>query len=393
MNIRIDWPPRGHGYTEEEIDAVARVMRATGEALTQGACVQEFEEAFSDYLGVDNAFTTMSCAHALDIAGMLADVQPGNEVIIPAHTYCASAISFARRGAIIKWADICPDSLTITLDSIRELTTDKTKAIVAVHLYGLLCPEITGISSYAAERDIVLIEDCAQALGAMGHGKHAGTFGDIGCYSFHSQKNLTTLGEGGMIVIRDPVLAEKVPGLRMNGHVQFGEKPEYWLPAMTNVDLDIEGMWPIKSTMNEAQAAVGIRALGRLDELTRKRRERGLLFREAMKEYPELSFQKIHSPDAHSHHLLPASYRGSGKTRDDLIRMLSSEYGIKAIIQYYPLNRYDLFRKTGHGIADIPETDRFFDNMISFPFSVEISDEDFQYMIESTKKALARLRA
>jgi perosamine synthetase len=110
-----------------------------------------------------------------------------------------------------------------------------------------------------------------------------------------------------------------------------------------------------------------------------------------MREFPELRFQAIHTPEAHSHHLLPARYDGE-QGRDALIRMLSRDYGIKAIIQYYPLNRYDLFRKTGHGQADVPETDRFFDNMVSFPFSMEISDADFDYMIESVRSALQRLR-
>ena len=102
MKMRVDWPSRGHGYTDEEINAVVQVMKSTGSALTQGTNVQKFEEDFASYLGVNKVYSTMSCAHSLDIAAMLADIQPGDEVIIPAHTYCASAISFARRGAIIK---------------------------------------------------------------------------------------------------------------------------------------------------------------------------------------------------------------------------------------------------------------------------------------------------
>lgn len=393
MNLRIDWPQRGHGYTDEEIAAVAEVMRATGQPLTQGPNVQRFEQSFAHYIGVDKAFATMSCAHTLDIAAMLADVQPGDEVIIPAHTYCASALAFARRGAVIKWADIDPNALTMSVDSMCHLVTEKTKAIVLVHLYGLLSPAVLEIAEFAKEKGIILIEDCAQALGAKLGNRHCGTFGDIGCYSFHSQKNLTTLGEGGMMVVRSPDLAIKVPGLRLNGHAPFAEKSEYWLPAMSNLDLDIPGMWPMKSTMTEAQAAVGRLVLGRLDDLTAKRRIRGLTFRQAMESFPELRFQSIHVPEAHSHHLLPARYDGArGGNRDDLIRLLSADFGVKAIVQYYPLYRYDLFRKTGYGTASVPETDRFFDNMVSFPFSLEISDVDFFYMIESTQSALRQLR-
>jgi len=392
MSYRIDWPARGHGYTEREIAAVAEVMRAKGTALTQGQNVQHFEVAFSKYLNSSNAFATMSCAHALDIAAMLCGVGDGDEVIIASHTYCASALAFARRGAVIKWADIDPEFLTMSPASVKQLLTSKTKVIVLVHLYGLMSPHTEEIAEIARLNSIMLVEDCAQCLGAKSGQSHAGTYGDIGCYSFHAQKNLTTLGEGGMIVVKSPEMAKKVPGLRLNGHAPFSSKPAYWLPAMTNVDQDSPGIWPIKSTMTEAQAAVGRLVLNRLDELTAQRRIRGLAFREAMAEFPELHFQAVPQQEMHSHHLLPARFDGQGCTRDDLIRLLSDEYKIKAIIQYHPLHRYDLFRKTGHGEANVPETNRFFDNMVSFPFSLEIEDADFAYLIDSVCSALTRLR-
>jgi perosamine synthetase len=392
MSFRIDWPQRGHGFTEDEIAAVGEVMRSVGKPLTQGVNVKQFEDAFSAHIGVANAFATMSCAHALDIVAMLANVQPGDEVIIPAHTYCASALAFARRGAVIKWADIDPVSFTMAPESMRELVTHRTKVVVLVHLYGLLSPHVDEIATFAKERGIYLVEDCAQSLGAIQGSRHGGSFGDFGCFSFHAQKNLSTLGEGGMLTVRNPELAAKVPGLRLNGHVPFANKSAYWLPAMTNVDQDLEGVWPMKSTMTEVQAVVGRMLLGRLTNLTEQRRERGLAFRSAMANFPELEFQGIHRAEAHSHHLLPARFEGNGKTRDDLIRDLSTNFGIKAIVQYYPLNRYDLFRKMGLGDANVPETDRFFDNMISFPFSLEIGDEDFRYVIDSVKTSLTTLR-
>ena len=391
MKMRVDWPSRGHGYTDEEINAVVQVMKSTGSALTQGTNVQKFEEDFASYLGVNKVYSTMSCAHSLDIAAMLADIQPGDEVIIPAHTYCASAISFARRGAIIKWADIDPESLTMSPASIKLLISKKTKAIVLVHLYGLLSPHVQDIAEFAKNRGVLLIEDCAQSLGAKLDETHSGTFGDIGCYSFHAQKNLSTLGEGGMIVVKSNDLASKVSGLRMNGHAPFENKPEYWLPAMTNVDLDIDGMWPMKSSMSETQAAVGRLVLKRLNDITEQRRTRGLAFRDAMEKFPELKFQTIHTPEAQSHHLLPARYISKSKTRDDLIRLLMSDYGIKTIIQYYPLNRYDFYIKAGYKKAFCPNSDIFYDNMVSFPFQHMMSEESFVEMTRIAKKVLSEL--
>jgi dTDP-4-amino-4,6-dideoxygalactose transaminase len=391
MDIRIDWPSRGHKFTEAEISAVADVMRNHSTALTQGPKVQNFEKKFADYIGADRAFALMSAAHGLDITAMLMEVGPEDEVIIPAHTYCASALAYARRGAQIKWADIDPKSFTASADSIRKLIGPKTKAIVIVHLYGLISPEIDEIVQLAKDSGIYLIEDCAQSLGAKWNGKHCGTFGDMGCYSFHSQKNLTTLGEGGMITVKNPALYDKVTGLRINGHAPFTNKPEYWLPAMVNVDEDIAGIWPFKSTMNEPQAAVGSLIIERMDELTEQRRERGLKIREALSDVKELEFQEIHNREAHSHHLLPARCTSSRWHRDDLIRLLYNNYGVKSIIQFYPLYRYDLFKKTGYENADVPETDSFFDNMISFPFSLVTSEEDFDYMIEAIRSAIQEL--
>ena len=393
MELKIDWPMRGHEYTNEEIAVVRGVMESSLSSLTQGDKVKKFEQDFALYLGVENCFATMSCAHALDLAAIIIDLKPGDEVIIPSHTYCASAISFAKRGAKIVWADIDPDYLTMSYESMLQSVSKNTKAIVLVHLYGMISPAAEQIAQYARDRGIFLIEDCAQSLGASYSGKKCGTFGDIACFSFHAQKNMSTLGEGGMLYVKDPKLSKLVPGLRLNGHSQYEGKSEYWLPAMTNVDCDIPGVWPMKSTMTECQAAVGSMLLARLDSLTDARRERGLLFRNSMANYPELKFQKIYDDHAHSHHLLPAYYEGPSSTRDDLIRLLYTDCGIKAIVQYHPLHRYDLFKKMGLGSANVPNTNKFFDNMISFPFSIVMDLKNFEYLIYSVQKSIKKLRS
>tara|TARA_Y100001954_G_scaffold196437_1_gene212779 strand:- start:950 stop:2125 length:1176 start_codon:yes stop_codon:yes gene_type:complete len=389
--MKIDWPHRGHSYTKQEIEAVVDIMSNPKFQLTQGSCVLKFEEDFMNYLGSENAFSLMSAAHGLDISANLIEIQKGDEVIIPAHTYCATALAYARRGAIIKWADICPDSLTVTLESISKLITSKTKAVVVVHLYGLMCPDIYKISDFLKSKNIFLVEDCAQSLGANFKGKHCGTIGDIGIFSFHSQKNLTTLGEGGMIVVKDQDLAKHVKGLRLNGHAPFTNKEEYWLPAMTNVDEDIPGIWPIKSSMNEAQGAIGSLIIKRMDSLTDSRRSLSKFFRTKFMNQDELKFQDIHSETAHSHHLLPARCISDNWNRDDLIKILYNKFNIKCVIQYYPLNRYDLFKKNGMGNASVPNTDEFYDNMISIPFSLTFSEEENIYLVNSIKEAINQL--
>ncbi|MEQ9364446.1 MAG: DegT/DnrJ/EryC1/StrS family aminotransferase, partial [Leptospirales bacterium] len=211
---------------------------------------------------------------------------------------------------------------------------------------------------------------------------------------FHAQKNMTLLGEGGAIVINREEVAHQVPGMRHNGHRPWPEGREhYWEPAMVNVDEYLPGVWPYNFPLTEVQAALGVKVLDRLDDLNTDRKKRGQRFIEAMRNYEELRFQAEHPDSENVFHLLPARVTlKSGKNRNDLIQLLHQKYGIKTIIQYYPLYRYDLFRKMGFGDANCPETDRFYDNMISFPFHHWMSEADFQYMIDSTAAALTELR-
>ncbi|TGM78957.1 DegT/DnrJ/EryC1/StrS family aminotransferase [Leptospira levettii] len=393
MDFKVKWSGKSIDYTEEEINAVVNVMR-TADPQTQGKYLNEFESAFSKYIGGQPCFGVTNATHALELIADLTGVKKGDEVIIPSHTYCASAIPFGRTGAKLVWADVDPDTFLVSLDSIKSLVNEKTKVIVVVHLYGMIIPNIEEIVNFAKSKNILVVEDCAQSLGAKLNSKVCGTFGDYGAYSFHGQKNITTLGEGGIITLKDESQAKKIPGIRHNGHAPFLNKIEYWIPAMSNVDLDIEGIWPHNFSLTEAQAALGTVLLGRLDTLTNNRRERAKKFRDAFANFPELKFQKITNDNSHSHHLLVAKFQGkeSGKSRDAFLSTLSKKYKVQAIVQYYPLNRYDLFKKMGFGEANCPNADAFFDNMVSFPFHITMSESDFDYMIDSIQKALIELR-
>ncbi len=393
MEFKIKWSGKSIEYTEEEINAVVGVMR-NGDPQTQGKYLQQFEVDFSKYLQGQPCFGVTNATHALELIADLIDLKPGDEVIIPGHTYCASAIPFARKGVKIVWADLDPDTFLVNKEIIEKLITSRTKAIVVVHLYGMIIPDIEDISNLAKSYNIKLVEDCAQALGAVLNGKPVGTFGDFAAYSFHGQKNITTLGEGGILTLKDLNLVKLIPGLRHNGHAPFQNKTEYWKPAMSNVDLDMAGIWPHNFSLTEAQAALGSVLLKRLDSLTKLRRNRANRFRESFNDFPELKFQRIDKEESHSHHLLAVKFIGkNNKNRDDLISLLSKKFGIQAIVQYYPLYRYDLFKKMNLSDADCPEVDNFFDNMISLPFHIWLSDIDFDYMIESVQKAILELRS
>ncbi len=394
-SIRLDWSGVGERYTESEIDYVASLMRDTSSTFTQGALQAEFEKAFCAFTGAKHTFAVNSATSALDLAATICQLKAGDEVLIPSHTYCASAIPFGRTGATLVWVDIDADSWVITAETLAKKITPNTKVIVVVHLYGLAC-DMQAIMALAAAHKLIVVEDCAQALGATSHGQQVGTFGDFGCYSFHTHKNITTLGEGGALTVKSDVHADLLPGLRHNGHQPFeGVRDRYWVPAMVNVDqTPLPGVWPMNYCMGEVQCGLATQLLKRVPSLSEKRVQRALTLRAALQDFPELVFQRIPSSQTSVGHLMPMRYDGSktGKTNHDFIQRIYSHYGIKAIVQYYPLNRYPLFQKFGFGNADCPNTDFFFDNMVSFPFHSWMPDAAFNELVSAIKSTAEDLR-
>lgn len=384
MKFRLPFSGVGAKYTDREKKIVIDAMESN-DTLTQGNYQAKFEDDFSKFIGVKYCFATSCAASALELAALVIKIKSGDEIICPAHTYNASAYPFAKHGGKLVWADINKDTWVCDVDTLDSVVNENTRAIVVVHLYGAPAnmPEIV---SYAKRKNLILIEDCAQAIGASINDKPVGSFGDISIFSFHSHKNISTLGEGGMICTNNIDYARLIPGLRHNGHAPYvGRDPRYyWLPAMSNVDVDIEGVWPNNFCIGEVQCALGSTMLPRIAEINKVRRKRFFEFEAAVREIREIAVQKFYPSALSTHHLLPIMFSGNPVTRDVIIEKLAYEYSIQAIVQYYPLYRYPLFSKNGFGKADVPNTDKFFDNMISLPFHQWMSDEDFKYLVEST---------
>src|SRR3990167_814516 len=181
MSFKIPFSWVGARYTEDEKAAVLSAMDVTT-TFTQGEHQKKFEEAFKEFLGMPHAFATSSCAAALELSAILLNVKPDDEIICPAHTYCASVYPFARHGVKIKWADIDPETFVISAETIEPLITEKTKAIIVIHLYGLPAPMLE-IMALAKRHNIKVIEDCAQSVGAKIGDKRTGSFGDISVFS------------------------------------------------------------------------------------------------------------------------------------------------------------------------------------------------------------------
>lgn len=390
--MKINWSGRSHNFTNQEINFLTKIIKKA-DPLTQGEYLRKFEEIFSKYIGKKNVFAVSSAAAALEIIALLLGLKKNDEVIIPAHTYCASAIPFARQGCKIVWSDIDFKTRVVDLDDVKKKITSKTKALVIVHLYGYAV-DFRDAMSLCKKRKIKIVEDCAQSLGAEINRKKVGTLGDFSCYSFHAQKNITTLGEGGMIYVKNNKLASKVSGLRYNGHCDFSfKRKNYWVPAMGNLDVDIKNKWPYKFTLSEVQCGAGIVGMKKLDKLNNLRINRAKKFISSLRNFKELIFNAKFKHQRHVYHLLSAYYEPSKKVnRDNLIQKLYNNYSIKCAVQYYPLYKYSLFKKMGFGKHECPNTEKFFNNMISFPFHIWMTNKHFNYMISSVKKSLMVLQ-
>ncbi len=385
---KIPFAGRAHDYTEAEIQVVLETMQ-TAQPLTQGVHRNLFESSFVDFQGGDGAAFAVGCAtDALELTAQLCQFEEGDEFVIPAHTYTASCYPFIKKGGTPKWADIDLQTRVVTVETIEKCLTPRTKAIIVVHLYGYVV-EMEPILKLAKEHDLIVIEDAAQAIGAKLRGQAAGSMADFGIFSFHSHKNISTLGEGGMLWVRDPKLAKLVPLLRHNGHSRFDFKREdYWIPAMGNVDLpECSGkpMMPNNYCLGEVECALGNQLLQRVDSINQEKRRRAFAFIEALQDFSELEFHSEYS-ERHNYHLLAARML-SGK-RDAFIRTMAQQHSIQCVVQYYPLNRYDLYRKLGFGEAQVPNTDAFFDHMISFPFQQTLTESDLEYMLDCTRLTL-----
>jgi len=391
MNFKIPFIGRAHKYTEEELELIKEVS-ANAIPLTQGKYLKEFEEKFAKYIGVKYAFGVNNATNALEMVAQMCQFKKGDEIVTPAHTFTASVYPFIKKGAKVKWADIDFENRVVSLENIKKCVTEKTKAIVVVHLYGMIIPDIEEIAKYCKENKIILIEDTAQALGTEINGKKAGSFGNFGVFSFHSHKNITTLGEGGMLTCNDEKYAKIIPMLRHNGHCAWEfEREYYWQPAMGNVDLpELNGeyLMPNNYSLGEVEAALGNKLLERIDKINEEKRKRALRFIDEITKVSDLlDFNRI-DDKRHNYHLLVAFVK---RKRDEIMKKLAFEKGIQVIVQYYPLYRYDLYKKLGFGEANVPNTNKFYDNMISFPFHHMMSDEEFEYMLKSTKEVLEEI--
>lgn len=355
----------GREYAEiaEEVEpAVLDVLRSTAYVL--GPAARRFEEEAADYLGVEHAIGVASGTDAVLLALAALDVGPGDQVVTTPFTFFATASSIVRLGAEPVFADISPSDFLLDPEAVERVVTDRTRAIVPVHLYGQ-CIDPAVFDGIGRTHRISIVEDAAQAIGGRRAGQAAGSFGDLGCFSFYPTKNLAAVGEAGLVTTGDERLASRVRVLREQGSATRYEHIELGWNAR------IDGV-------QAAALSVKLRHLDRWTAARIAHAERyAELFRDAGLD-GTLTLPTVAPDTVHVFH----QYVVRAPRRDELLAHMQ-ESGVGASIHYpKPLHLQPVFESLGYREGDLPESERAAREVLALPIFPQLRPDEQDRVVE-----------
>jgi len=382
----------GHGsaYGPEEEAALVDVLRAG--APSCGPKVKKFEENFAAYCGAQYGLAVTSGTAGLELAVIAAGIEPGDEVITTPISWISTANAAATRGARVVFADVNPRTLNLDPASVAEKITERTKAIIVVHLYGQPC-DMDPIMELARARGILVIEDCAHAAGAEYKGRRSGTLGDIGVFSFHQQKNMVTLGEGGMLTTNRKDLYERMLSFRSLCCLTYDPKGKYLPIDETKqpmgkrywyLDFDEVGF---NFRMTDAQAAVGLEQLRKLEGFNARRMEIANRYCELLRGTRGLTLPYV-SPDVkHVFHIYCVMVEPVFRlNKEDFMWELYTAKRIKVWSHYMPIHLTTAYRKLGHHDGECPVAESLFHKYVSLPIHPRMTEDSITYVTDSIRE-------
>jgi perosamine synthetase len=365
-------------FPEPDIEKILALIRQTlcSGALTNGPHTREFEARFASMVGVRHAIAVSTGTAALEISLRAMGIS-GKEVIVPSQTFVASVNSIILAGGTPVFAEIHPDTYCLDIEDVERRITDRTAAIMLVHMAGLVVPNIAQFQELCARRGIDLIEDAAHAHGASHAGKRAGSFGRAGCFSFYPTKVITT-AEGGMITTDDDALARMARSLRNHGANPDGG------PDHTEVSMNMR--------MAEPLAAIGLVQLDRLEEFVELRNAVAARYTSGLREIDGIRSLPV-SAGVHSYWNYLAVLE-DGVNRTLLAKCLNERYGVETAWPYDPpCHLQPVFRRVLAGKpGDLPATEGALQRHLALPMHSALTVDDAAYVLESLQGALAGLR-
>ena len=367
---------------EAEIEEVITCLRSAW--IGTGPRVAQFESDFAAYKGVSQAVALNSCTAALHLSFLVANLQPGDEVITTPLTFCATVNAIIHAGATPILADIDPITMNIDPNEIEQRITPRTRAIAPVHFAGRAC-DMEAIVSIAQKHNLKVIEDCAHAIETEYKGRKAGTFGDFGCFSFYSTKNIVT-GEGGMVLAQreEDIARLKVLGLHgmsKDAWKRFGDE------GFKHYQVVECGF---KYNMMDMQAALGIHQLKRIEAYWQKRSQIWQSYMDAFAECPIGLPAPIEVNTRHAHHLytLLIDKEKTGITRDQFLDRMTDE-GIGVGVHYLSLPEHPYYQQTfGWKPEDYPNAMHIGRQIVSLPISAKLTEIDVNDVVNSVQKIL-----
>jgi len=390
VKLKVPYSFFGSQFGDEELAAIAEVLK--GDTFTMGPQVAAFQDEWAAYCGTKYAFATSSGTTACNLAIQLLGLQPGDEVITTPITFIATSAEILRLGAVPVFADVQYETHNIDPKSIAEKVTPKTKAIVVVH-YGTQICDMDEIMAIARAHDLKVVEDAAHCPGATYKGRKAGSFGDVGCFSFHPLKNMTTF-EGGMITTNSDEIAGNVYSLRCIGLQNYTGQSDYWLPYHYDV-VEVNGVIGNNFRMDEVRAAVGRVQLKKLDGFNAKRLEL-TKYVNAQLEGTDGIATPYWAPDrTQVCYLFNPRYKlhAQGYPKDDFLRILYYEEGVQAILHYLPNYLFSVYRERGYAPGLCPVAEKvFFEETMTLPMHPRLTHAELDTMAQGIKNAAVKVK-
>lgn len=347
-------------------------MKLSGNGMFTKKCQQFFEEKY----GFKKAVCTTSGTDALEMAAILCDVKPGDEVIVPSYTFVSSALAFVRQGARIIFADSCENNPNIDADKIEALITDKTKVIVPVHYAGVAC-DMDKIMDIANRHNLFVVEDAAQAIDSYYKGKPLGGIGHFGCFSFHETKNVTAGGEGGLLVVNDERFIRRAEIIWEKGT----NRAEFFRGMVNKYGWVDTGSSFLPSEINTAFLWAQLESL---DVIQARRKAIWNMYYEGLKDLAEKGcFTMPDIPDyaTNNGHMFYLVCR-SLEERTKLIAYLK-EQGVGAVFHYLSLHLSEYYKEHHVGeIPNLPNCDRFADCLVRLPMYFELELNQVKMIVE-----------
>ena len=374
MRISFNRPPFVGKETEYIKEAVEKNGMICGDGPFTKKCSQWMKERFQ----TKNVLLTTSCTHALEMAAFLADIQPGDEVIMPSYTFVSTADAFVLRGATCVFVDIRPDTMNIDETKIEEAITEKTKAIVPVHYAGVSCA-MDEIMAIAKKYNLKVVEDAAQGVNAFYKGKALGTIGDFGCYSFHETKNYS-MGEGGAILFQDDRYLEPAEILREKGT----NRSQYFRGQIDKYTWVGYGSSYLPSDMNAAYLWA---QLEEADKINDKRLSIWNFYHEELKELEDKGvLERPYIPEyaTHNAHMYYIKVKDL-RVRTKLLAYLK-ERGILSVFHYVPLHSATAGKKFGRFHGEDVYTTKESERLCRLPMYYSLSLEEAAEVVKALKE-------